>query len=120
EGRLRARRRRSSAASVRPPADGQTCSPQWPQPQEPPQQPPPAPVGPAKLGALLAPWTAKVESCFSTFPAPHSGHVTACSTLGTSRRGAGSASCNRRPARSGLTGCCRRSKRRQKEPRFLL
>ena len=32
----------------------------------------------------MAPEIAKVESCFSTFPFPHSGHTTACSALRTS------------------------------------
>ena len=34
--------------------------------------------------AFVAPCTANVESCFSTFAAPHSGQVTACSELRTS------------------------------------
>jgi hypothetical protein len=50
---------------------------QWPQPHEPPQQPPPPPDGPLNAGFEAAPWTAKLESCFSTFAAPHSGQVTA-------------------------------------------
>jgi len=53
---------------------------QWPQPQAPPQQPPPEREGPAWLGVELgfaAPWTAKVENCFNTFAAPHSGQTTA-------------------------------------------
>ena len=50
---------------------------QWPQPQEPPQQPPPPPEGPLNAGFDAAPWTAKLESCLSTFAAPHSGQVTA-------------------------------------------
>ena len=40
-------------------------------------------LGPATFD-LLAPCTANVESCFTTFAAPHSGHVTACSELRTS------------------------------------
>jgi hypothetical protein len=56
---------------------------QWPQPHEPPQHPPP-PVGPLNAGFAAVPCTAKVESCLSTFPAPHSGQETAWSALRTS------------------------------------
>lgn len=51
-----------------------------PQPQEPPQQAPPPP----SLGCEETPATAKLESCLSTLPAPHSGQETACSAFRTS------------------------------------
>ena len=57
---------------------------QWPQPHEPPQHPPPPPAGPLNTGFEAAPCTAKLESCFSTFAAPHSGQVTAWSLERTS------------------------------------
>ena len=53
-----------------------------PQPQPPPQHPP-APA-PPKLGLAAAPWTAKAESCLSTFPAPQEGQLITCSSLRTS------------------------------------
>ena len=56
---------------------------QW-QPQPPPQQPPPPPEPDAKLGLTEEPWTAKAESCLSTFAAPQPGHVTTCSSERTS------------------------------------
>ena len=68
----------------------------YPQPQEPPQQPPPLARG--AEGATLtfaAPCTAKVENCFKTFPAPHSGQTTAWSPERTNPRSAIRTPCRR-------------------------
>ena len=46
--------------------------------------PPPLVAGAETPAFMPAPCTAKVESCLSTFPPPHSGHDTACSDERTS------------------------------------